>query len=144
VQGKAIFAASSTREVMAWVGGSTDDYLTLALPATCNPFDPAANCGENGVTGLKFTESSGKVITNNGQMCSTISDNCGYNEAGLHLLDGGENGNCVCHQGSANTGTQGIGRLWTIFHRSDGGHWSQGVHSAWKGTYDQPGALLIR
>lgn len=144
VQGKAIFAASATREVMAWVGGSTDDYLTLTLPATCNPFDPAANCGENGVTGLKLTESSGKVITNNGQMCSTISDNCGYNEVGLHLLDGGENSNCVCHNGSAGSGTQGIGRMWTIFHRSDGGHWPQGVHSAWKGAYDQPGALLVR
>ena len=70
---------------------------------------------------------------------------CGNSEFGFHLLDGKEShGSCQCHQGAGNSGTQGLGRMWTTFHRADGGHWNLGVHSAWKGAMNQPGALLIR
>ncbi|MBM4345303.1 MAG: hypothetical protein FJ100_18180 [Deltaproteobacteria bacterium] len=145
VQGKVLFENSANREVMAWNGGDADDYLKVSLPKSCNPFDPGVNCAEDTVTGLTLTDGSGKVITTGGQMCTAIGDPCGFNEVGFHLLDGKEShGNCQCHQGAANTGSQGIGRMWTTFHRADGGHWNNGVHSAWKGSFNQPGALLIR
>ena len=145
VQGKALFENSVGREVMAYAAGDADDYLLLALPKSCNPFDPAVSCSENTITGLKLTDSAGKVVTANGQMCTAIGDPCAYNEVGFHLLDGADNhGSCLCHQTGAGTGTQGLGRMWTTFHRADGGHWGNGIHSAWKGSMDQPGALLIR
>ncbi len=145
VSGKVLFENSPTREVMAWHGGDADDYLKVSLPKTCNPFDPGVNCAEDTITGLTLTDGAGKVVTANGQMCTAIGDPCAYNEVGFHLLDGKDShGSCQCHQGAANSGTQGLGRMWTTFHRADGGHWGNGVHSAWKGSMDQPGALLIR
>lgn len=144
VQGKSLFENSANREVLAYVGGDNDDYITVALPKTCNPFDPAVNCNENTVGGLKIVDSAGKVVTGNGQMCGAIGDSCGYNEAGFHLLDGDDNAQCSCHQTGSGTGAQGIGRMWTTFHRSDGGYWDSGIHSAWKGSFNQPGALFIR
>jgi len=141
---KDLFANSAKREVMAYVGGTTDDYLTVALPLTCNPFDPLADCKPNGVVGLKLVQSDGLTLTNNGQMCGGFADSCGYNEFGFHLLDGAATGGCKCHQTGNGTGFQGIGRMWTSFERSDGGYWNSGVHSAWKGSFNLPGALLIR
>ena len=144
VNGKDLFANSAKRDVMAWIGGDGDDYLQVTLPATCNPFDFATNCDEDKTTGLKLVDSAGKVITANGQMCGSKGDPCAYSEVGFHLLDGLDNQSCLCHATGAGTGTQGIGRMWTIFHRPDGGHWDLGVHSAWKGSMNIPGALLIR
>jgi hypothetical protein len=144
IVGKDLFTQSAKREVMMYMGGPADDYMTADLPAKCNPFDPASNCQEGGVTGLQVRDSKGNALTNNAQMCSGKGDPCGYNEFGFHMLDGPENNNCLCHSGAAGTGFQGIGRIWTTFNRSDGGHWDAAVHSAWKGDYDQPGALLIR
>jgi len=144
VSGKDLFVYSKKREVMAYVAGSKDDYVNVALPNTCNPFDVTSNCAQNTVTGLKVYTSDGKLYTGNGQMCNAPNDNCTFNEFGFHLLDGNANGGCTCHQADANTGSQGIGRIWTSFNRSDGGYWNSGVHSIWSGDYNQPGALLIR
>lgn len=144
ISGKDLFASSPTREVMAYVGGDADDWLTVALPATCNPFDSAGNCAENSVTGLKLIDSTGKVVTASGQMCGSEGDSCGYSDVGFHLLDGAENSSCSCHQTGTASGTQGIGRMWTTFHRPDGGYWDSGIHSPFKGSMNQPGALLFR
>ncbi|MSP93274.1 MAG: hypothetical protein EXR79_16020 [Myxococcales bacterium] len=141
---KELFEQSAKREVLLYMAGPADDYMTLEMPAKCNPFDPAVTCGENTVTGLEVRDAKGAVITKAGQVCGGKGDSCGHNEFGFHLLDGAESNNCACHVGNAGTGFQGIGRLWTTFNRSDGGFWSSGVHSAWKGAHDQPGALLLR
>jgi hypothetical protein len=144
VNGRDLLAASAKREVMAYVGGATDDWVTVELPTACNPFNSATTCKEGTMTGLKVVQSDGKVISSQGQACGGEADSCGYNEFGFHLIDGAESSTCSCHNSSTGTGSQGIGRIWTSFNRSDGGYWNSGMHSGWKGGFNQPGALLVR
>ncbi len=137
--------AGGQLEVMAYLGGDADDWITVNLPqGGCNPFDPAQHCKENVKTDLKVLRSDGTVLTSGAQICGGFGDSCGYNEFGFHLLDGADNQSCQCHQTGSSLGAQKIGRIFTTFERSDGGHWSGGVHSAWTGGYDLPGALLVR
>jgi len=136
----------SAREILAYVGGTTQDYIRTTLPATCNFFDPGTTCAENTYTGLTITGSDGSVLTTQGQACTTAPGDA-YNEFGLHLLDGTESTGAHCNTTSTATGHQGLGRLYTTFNSSiETGFWTTGVHSHWNptGNVNVPGYLMMR
>ncbi len=139
-------------EVMAYVGGSTDDYVLASIPASCNPFDGATICAENSNGPFSVIASDGATLTQNAYACTTAhgADPFAadpYNEFGLHLLDGFDSSNDYhCHQGSSAIGHQGMGRIFVTMEGQANSAWAEGVHSHWNasGQYNQPGALLLR
>ncbi|MBN2495416.1 MAG: hypothetical protein JXR96_12550, partial [Deltaproteobacteria bacterium] len=143
--------AASNGEVMAYVGGSTDDYVTASLPGGCNYFDPTEWCMENTYGPFNIEDSTGSVLTTDGYACTTAHGQGAFggdqhDEFGLHLLDGIDNDDLHNCSGTASAlGFEDLGRVFTTFESSDGSFW-RGVHSYWKesGETDQPGALLIR
>ena len=151
---KVLYEQSSTKELMAYKGGATDDYITGALVfpggKTCNLFDGSTWCAENTYGPFAVYRSNGTILTSNAYACTTAHNQGGYTsdpftEFGLHVLDGIENlGGYHCHQTGSGLGTQGIGRIYTTFEMGAGGYWDSGVHSAWAGPYNEPGALFIR
>ncbi len=136
----------SDREVMAYVGGTTDDYITAVLPDGCNFFDGSTYCAENTYYGFNVYYSNGSLLTSNGYACTSISSDT-LNEFGLHLLDGPDSNGNHCYDGNIDTGHQDKGRLFTTFESSNSqDYWELGVHSHWNenGQGSQPGALLVR
>jgi streptogramin lyase len=141
----------SNREVLAYVGGSTDDYITATLPAGCNYFDGSTWCRENTYGPFSVYRSDGSILTPNAYACTTAHNQAEFggdpfNEFGLHLLDGTENQGLHCHATASPLGHQDIGRIFTTFEMSTGGYWDEGVHSHWNdaGAFNVPGALMIR
>ncbi|MBN2499054.1 MAG: hypothetical protein JXR96_30975, partial [Deltaproteobacteria bacterium] len=143
---------ASGGEVMAYVGGSTDDYVTAVIPMTCNYFEPTDWCLENTFGPFNVEDSSGAVLTTNGYACTTAHRQGAffmdpYDEFGLHLLDGLDtNTGYNCHQTASQIGFQNLGRIFTTFEGSGGTYWDTGILSHWSesGELFQPGALLIR
>ncbi|MBN2499055.1 MAG: hypothetical protein JXR96_30980 [Deltaproteobacteria bacterium] len=141
----------SMHEILAYVGGTTDDYLTASMPQGCNYFDPSGWCSETG-SAFNIYDSAGHVLTPNGTACTTAHRRDPYagdpfDEFGLHLLDGGDNeAGRHCYSTASQLGFQDLGRIFTSFESSDGSYWNAGVHSHWNesGAFNQPGALLIR
>jgi hypothetical protein len=141
----------SNREVLAYVGGSTDDYITATLPESCNYFDGDTWCRENTYGPFRIYRSDGSLLTPNGYACTTAHNQAEFggdpfNEFGLHLLDGIESSGLHCHMTPSALGHQDIGRIFTTFEMSTGGYWDEGVHSHWNdaGAFNVPGALMIR
>jgi len=147
----ALLWLQSQGEVLAWVGGVTDDYVTASLPGDCNYFDPGTWCIENTHGPFTVTDSHSVVVTNDGYACTTAHQqgNFGddpYDEFGLHIIDGLDSSDSYnCCATEAGTGFQGWGRTFTTFESGDGNYW-QGVTSYWdpNGDFHQPGALFIR
>ncbi|HIA01289.1 MAG TPA: hypothetical protein EYN66_05180, partial [Myxococcales bacterium] len=76
----------SQREILAYVGGGTPDYIMTTLPASCNFFDGSTYCQENSYTGLTIYNSDGSTLTNDAQACTTAPEESEFTEHGLHLL----------------------------------------------------------
>ena len=143
-------------DALLYVGGSTDDFITVTLPADCNFFDGSVTCYESQFGGLEVLASDGSLLSDNAYACTTAhgigyyyAQYDPYTEFGFHLLDGKDNNYKVhCNQTNAATGHQGLGRLFTTFEGTGSAEafWAQGVHSHWSetGNPDQPGALLLR
>jgi Fibrinogen beta and gamma chains, C-terminal globular domain len=145
---------NSNYEVMGYVGGVTDDYITATLPGGCNYFAGDSWCVEDSYGPFNVYTSDGTIITANGYACTTAHGNppfAGdpYNGFGLHIIDGYDNkfyGNYHCCTTDSLEGSQNMGRLFTSFNSSDGTFWDSGVISYWDnaGALYQPGALFIR
>ena len=137
----------SRREVMAYVGGVTDDYITATLPEGCNFFEASTSCSENTYGPFDVVLSDGMTLTENGYACTALRTDS-YDEFGLHILDGLDvHDGLACHHTASTLGHQGIGRLFTTFESSTVmDYWSSGVHSYWddEGAENQPGALYVR
>ena len=140
-------------DAMLYVGGTTDDYVTVVLPPDCNFFDGAASCSENTYGPLAVYGSNGSLLTDSAYACTTAHAGDGfeddpYDEFGLHLLDGLDNmGSRHCYRGSTNLGHQGFGRIFATLESSTQSiFWKAGVHSHWdnSGQSNSPGAILIR
>ncbi len=139
-------------EVLAYVGGVTDSYLTAPLPKTCNFFDPTVVCDDRSFGPFVITDAAGAVVTVNGHACTTAHKASPYlsdpfDEFGLHLLDGPGNLAAYHCAGTATpTGFQGYGRMFTTFNSSASGYWNSGVHSYWHptGQHNQAGAIFVR
>lgn len=153
INAKTLYTQSSTKEVMAYKGGTTDDYVTMSLVfgggQTCNFFDGATWCAENTYGPNTVYRSNGTALTGNGYACTTAHNAGGFgsdpfSEFGLHILDGTDNSTLHCHATGSSLGSQGIGRLYTTFEMGSGGYWDSGIHSAWTGAYNEPGALFLR
>ncbi|MBN2493611.1 MAG: hypothetical protein JXR96_03380 [Deltaproteobacteria bacterium] len=142
----------SNGEILAYVGGSTDDFVTASLPMGCNYFDPSDWCPENAYGPFEVLDSSGSVLTANGYACTTAHGQGAfagdpYDEFGLHLLDGPDDSDPYhCDQTASGLGHEDMGRIFTSFESSSGDYWDTGIHSHWNdaGLPDQPGALLVR
>ncbi|MBN2497591.1 MAG: hypothetical protein JXR96_23560 [Deltaproteobacteria bacterium] len=151
IDARLLFTASN-REVLAYVGGSTDDFIYGTLPAGCNFFDGASWCIENTYGPFTLFRSDGSDLTTNAYACTTAHGQSGfsgdpYNEFGLHLLDGLDNAaDYHCHATASTLGHQNDGRLFTTFENSAGSYWQNAVHSHFNetGVHNQPGALFIR
>lgn len=140
----------SAREVLAFVGGEVDQFVTAQLPATCNFFDGTTTCAESTYGPFVVRNSAGAPITETGYACTNGRrgpgvEADGYDEFGLHLLDGSEfPDQWHCHRGQNPTGVQAIGRIFTTFEGLEVlSHWSDGVHSSWA-AMSAPGALFVR
>lgn len=153
IDAKVLYAQSSTKEVLAYKGGTTDDYITAVLifpgGQVCNFFDGSTWCAENTYGPITVHRSNGAVLTSSAYACTTAHGAGGFGsdpftEFGLHLIDGLDNNSLHCHATSSGLGTQGIGRIYTTFEMGSGGYWDSGIHSAWAGVYNEPGALLLR
>jgi len=149
---------SSNHEVLAWVGGETDDYITATPPGGCNFFNGDTWCAEDTFGPFAVLSSDGTVITHNAYACTSSfgeNDNphdLDYYEFGFHLIDGidaldGWN----CNQTTSPLGHQDVGRIFTPFQSyvptTEVWHyWDLGVYAHWKedGLGHEPGALLIR
>ena len=57
--------------VMAYVGGTTDDYITATLPTGYNFFDGSTWCSEVSFGPFPVYDSHDGVITSNGYACTT-------------------------------------------------------------------------
>ncbi|MBN2724424.1 MAG: hypothetical protein JXR95_10170 [Deltaproteobacteria bacterium] len=138
-------------EFLAYVGGSTDDYITGVLPTDCNYFDHNSLCMENTYGPFTVYNSDGSVFTEDAYACTTAANITPfeadpYNEFGLHIIDGQDTKTNHCNSGTATTGHQGYGRLFTTFEGNNSPFWYYGVHSHWNssGVYNQNGAIFIR
>ncbi len=139
-------------EVLAYVGGVTDSYITATVPMTCNYFDAAVVCDDRTLGPFTIFDAAGNKVTEAGYACTTAHKTGAYtadqfDEFGLHLLDGpGNYATYHCATTATPTGFQGYGRMFTSFNSSTAGYWNSGVHSYWHpaGTVNQPGALFIR
>ena len=147
IDAKELFKISK-RELYAFVGGTTKDYITTVLPLGCNFFDAKAICYENTFRPFTVYRSDGSVLTSDAQACTSNFLSDAYNEFGLHLLDGIDDSVSHC---AANTtsmiGFQNWGRIYTTFNRSTAAtYWNGGVHSHWNeaGVANQPGFLMLR
>ncbi len=137
--------------MLAYVGGTTTDFVTTTLPDSCNFFDGDTFCQEDTYTGLTVYHSDGSVLTTNGQACTTANNTAPwtadmYDEFGLHLLDGTDSSPNHCHATSSSLGLGSLGRIYTTFNNVAGQHWSRAVLHHWNdsGVQDQPGFLLLR
>ncbi len=142
---------ASSKEVLAYVGGTTDDYIYAALPDGCNFFDGASWCRENTYGPFAVYKSDGKLLTDQGYACTTAHrqeefEADGHDEFGLHLLDGHDGLWAHCHQTPSELGHQNLGRIFTSFEMSDGRFWEMAVHSHFNesGIHNVPGALFVR
>ena len=143
---------SSDREVLLWVGGSTDDYILAVLPAGCNFFDGSTWCQEDTHGPFQVYRSDDSLLTADAYACTTANRQGGFDadtfdEFGLHLTDGlDDNPTYHCFGTASNLGHQDIGRIFTSFEDSGGMYWSLGVHSHWSdnGNLNVPGAVFIR
>ncbi|MBU1239761.1 hypothetical protein KKF84_15215 [Myxococcota bacterium] len=149
----AVLWDNSQREVLAYVGGVVDDYITATLPAGCNFFDGSTWCPDDQFGPFTIERSNGTNLTTNAYACTTAHKappytGDGYDEFGLHLIDGmSDLSGHHCHSNSNSTFIDGAGyggRLFTTFENSAGGYWDNGVHANWTGTMDQPGMFFIR
>ncbi|MBA2661884.1 MAG: hypothetical protein H0U74_06285 [Bradymonadaceae bacterium] len=143
-----IYATSGTnREFLAFVGGSTRNYITGTLKGSCNYFNGATRCGENVAAqmGMTVYRADGTVLTQNAQACTSAASDA-FNEFGLHIIDGTDTSTHICHQSASMLGHQQIGRIYSTFNSSNGNYWNTGVHSHWNATSttDQAGYLFIR
>lgn len=148
--------ARSSHEVLAYVGGGVDDYVTAKLPGTCNFFDLGTICAEDTYGPFRVRRSNGSLLTERGYACTTAHRQLGhvgdaYDEFGLHLLDGMDlnDGSVIpplpsalpllpqayhCHSGDSLSGHERLGRIFTGFQSSDPIHaplWRAGVWSSW-------------
>ncbi len=143
---------ASGGEVLAYVGGVTDSYITAALPMTCNYFDASVVCDDQTLGPFTIWAADGSKVTENGHACTTAHKAAPYtadqfDEFGLHLLDGPGNLAAYHCAGTATaSGFQAIGRMFTSFNSSTAGYWNSGIHSYWHptGQHNQPGALFVR
>jgi len=140
--------SSSNKEVMAYVGGTTDDYITAIIPGECNFFDGTTFCEENTHGPFEVLKSDGSSLTPNAYAC-TSKNSEEFNEFGMHILDGLDNeSGHHCYQGDSTIGHQNVGRIFATFESTNYNEvfWTIGVHSHWNnsGSDNQPGALLIR
>jgi hypothetical protein len=148
INAKNLFSESSG-EILGYIDGTVDDYILASLPKTCNFFDGSSYCQENAYGNITVGLSNGEILSNNVYACTTAHnahpwENDDYNEFGLHLMDGKETSGAHCHVGETGSGPEKLGRIFTSFMGSDGRFWNLGLHSNWKGSLDQPGALFIR
>jgi hypothetical protein len=139
-------------DVMAYVGGATDDFVLAHLPGVCNMFDSETWCMEDTAGPFSVFGSDGGKITDQGFACTTAHGQSPFeadqfNEFGLHLLDGPDSSASLhCHQGATSLGHQGLGRIFVTLEGDTTDGWDFGVHSHWSltGDYNQAGALLVR
>ena len=148
IDAQSLFEQSSG-EVLAYVGGSTTDFITVELPQNCNFFDGSSICEHNSYTELTIYHSDGSVLTDQGQACTTgagLIDGDIYDEFGLHLLEGTSVDSHHCANTDSTMGHFELGRLYTTFESSQGAYWDAGVHGHWReeGDDSQPGFLLLR
>jgi EGF domain len=141
---------NSNNEILAFVGGSTDDFITATLPSECNYFDGSTWCEENTLGPLNVYNSDGSTLTTDAYACTTAHRNSiwsgdFYDEFGLHLIDGIESSSGHCNSSTSTLGSQGIGRIFTSFYGVSS-YWHTGIFSHWNpiGAVYQPGALFIR
>ena len=136
--------ASSSREVLIYVGGTTDDYVTLTLPEGCDFFDGETGCAENTWGPFEVRRSTGELLTDDAYACTSVPG--GPDEFGLHLIDGLDDfDDLPCTGNSLSTlGHEDLGRIFVTLDTDD--DWRYGVASHWNedGEPDQPGAILIR
>jgi hypothetical protein len=145
-------AGSEGVEIMAYVGGTTDDFVVASLPGGCNFFDGESVCAENSYGPFFIYRSDGRVATETGYACTTAHGGPGFeadphDEFGLHLLDGGDSSvELHCNVGAGGGGHEGMGRIFATLEESSGAHWATGVDSHWNGDgqVEQPGALFVR
>ena len=157
-----LFAAGA-HETLWYVGGSTRDYVSVALPSACNFFDGATYCEENKFKDLVVNRSpkadSGSppapTTFAGAQACTTAHHASPWaddpnDEFGIHLLQGTETdpaGHCL--SGSTDLGHEGKGRIFATNQRSNGSFWTTGVASHWNAMgvrgsdVAQPGILLV-
>lgn len=149
IDAEALFEIS-TRQILAFVGGTTTDYITGQLPADCNFFAGDEICLHNTYTSLTILNSDGTVLTDQAQACTTgagLIATDPFDEFGLHLIEGVSQSNYHCAWSEDSTmGHEGYGRLYSTFDSSNGAYWPNGVHSHWNegGTLGQAGFLLLR
>ncbi|MDA3865041.1 MAG: fibrinogen-like YCDxxxxGGGW domain-containing protein [Deltaproteobacteria bacterium] len=142
----------SDQEILAWVGGATDNYIYADLPAGCNYFDGSTWCLEDTYGPFTIFTADGSALTTNAYACTTAHnyppyEGDIYNEFGLHLLDGLDNSEPYnCHLTTSTLGVSSIGRIFTSFESSNGSYWNSGVTQHWNnsGELFVPGALFIR
>ncbi|MBU1218322.1 hypothetical protein KKF34_15855 [Myxococcota bacterium] len=144
--------AVSSGEFMAYVGGSTDDYIYGILPSTCNFFDIETVCWDDTHGPFEVYKSDETLVTSDAYACTTAHNSTPYeadtfNEYGLHILDGMNVSTIYhCFSGTNNlTGHQNVGRIFTTFEGT-GGFWPNAVHSHWNeaGVLNQLGVLFLR
>jgi len=149
--------AESNREVLAYVGGTTDDWITAVLPTGCNFFDARTWCEENTHGPFPVHHSNGALLTANGYACTSSFGQGGHvndewYEFGLNLLDGRDHLESYnCNRGSSDLGHENIGRIFLPHQGYNADtqtsvYWYYGAYSHWKedGDMHQPGALLVR
>ncbi len=144
--------AASQGEVLAYVGGDTDDYITATLPGGCNYFDASTWCPESTYGPFEVYTSDGALLTGLAYACTSAAGRAPFSadpftEFGLHLLDGPDtSAEYHCFSTDSTLGLQSIGRLFTTFESASGSYWDVGVHSHFDkgGSYNSPGALFIR
>ncbi len=151
---------NSSRQVLLYVGGTTDDWIWATLPPPCNFFDGTTVCMENSHGPFDVYTSDGSLLTSRAYACTTVhgsisfpEDN--YDEFGLHIINGMDTiDKYHCHANDSPGGTEsemgheGRGRIFTTFESSHNNnyYWRRGVFSHWNnsGGEAQPGALFIR
>jgi hypothetical protein len=150
--GEQPFITWCDQEILAWVGGATDNYIYADLPAGCNYFDGSTWCLEDTYGPFTIFTADGSALTTNAYACTTAHnyppyEGDIYNEFGLHLLDGLDNSEPYnCHLTTSTLGVSSIGRIFTSFESSNGSYWNSGVTQHWNnsGELFVPGALFIR
>ncbi len=143
---------ATARQILVWVGDTTDDSLTATLPAGCNFFDGGTYCEENVYGPFSVLRSDGSELTADAYACTTAHHQGAwvgdpYDEFGLNLIDGLDTWDAYnCFASDSSLGFQDVGRIFSSFQATDGSFWNAGVHSHWSesGQHDVPGALLIR